>query len=446
MAIPQLTPFPEPPNASMPEDVFDAAADQSLVAQARVVVEYNGTILPWVADQLAQTQAARDAGILARNAAQASAASAAQSAIDATSNGAYQVNLATVQAAAANDARIAAEAAKNQAQAIAEAVGAAASLPATGYGFLTKDEITGAIGWFPYQPPPFVQTPKNVAPAAGVDSYQIVMTLDPYYSLYGKTQKARRFQMSKTANFAVIIYDTGVLAGAGATAPAVSFNALAADGETIYWRGAYQDSDDVWSAWSQPTTVKARWIPTSVGQAYQGGFYFAQQTIGADTYALITAPKSYEVTNRQWGVSGTLVGATSNSDGTANTALMVSVLGSDPATNLGAYARSLTVGGYNDFFIGAYDQVRLLMLSLLRTLTTIPIAFQVGGSEALSFDASATNTAFYWTSKEHPTGPANTAVAVYYSNASTIFEYQHNKAAQLTNAYCRPMRRVKITQ
>lgn len=143
---PVLTALPPPPLPTDAEAVFDTKAGASLTAQVVMVTEVN-TALAWQAGATADTLAYKNAASDSATAANSSKNAAAQSAIDATNNGAEQVDLAAEQAAlaASNGAQQVALAAEqvalatskannaassaSSAQASAAAAGAAAGLP-----------------------------------------------------------------------------------------------------------------------------------------------------------------------------------------------------------------------------------------------------------------------------------------------------------------------------
>jgi gas vesicle protein len=80
---------------------------------------------------------------------------------------------------------------------------------------------------------------------------------------------------------------------------------------------------------------------------------------GSSAY-LIVAPKSTEVT-RAWGSSGTTRGTTSTTNGVANTTTLFG-FGSTTASGHPAahYAKSLTTGGYNTWYLPAKDELNTL--------------------------------------------------------------------------------------
>jgi hypothetical protein len=77
-------------------------------------------------------------------------------------------------------------------------------------------------------------------------------------------------------------------------------------------------------------------------------------TAGDGTSKLIVAPKSTEV-QRQWGSYGIARGATSLTDGVANTTTLFNLgLAAHPAAY---YCRALTTGGYSNWYLPAKDEL-----------------------------------------------------------------------------------------
>ncbi|WP_062390967.1 hypothetical protein [Pseudomonas abietaniphila] len=136
MAVPSITLLPDPPLPTDPEAVFDAKAGASLTAQQAMVPQIN-TSLTWIGAQVTTVDGYRQAAAQSVSDAQgyASAANtsknaAAQSAIDATNNGAAQVQLAAQQVTLAAGQVTLAQQARDSAQAAAAAAGSSAGLPA----------------------------------------------------------------------------------------------------------------------------------------------------------------------------------------------------------------------------------------------------------------------------------------------------------------------------
>lgn len=130
MAIPNLTPLPDPPLPTDAEAIFDSKAGVSLLAQQEMVEQLNALTIPGINQAVADSTAAKNSAAGSADAAAESATAAALSAEDATENGAAQVELAHAEAlAAGQQAQVAANSAQ-QAQNYAAAAQAAAGIPA----------------------------------------------------------------------------------------------------------------------------------------------------------------------------------------------------------------------------------------------------------------------------------------------------------------------------
>jgi hypothetical protein len=97
-----------------------------------------------------------------------------------------------------------------------------------------------------------------------------------------------------------------------------------------------------------------RIIPAALGAAFQGGFYVGQINDGEQTYALIMAGAAGELSGR-WNASAAVVdGATSHTNGLANTEAMAAA-----GSKLARRVRALDIGGFTDWYIPAKDELEL---------------------------------------------------------------------------------------
>jgi len=158
---------------------------------------------------------------------------------------------------------------------------------------------------------PEVLKPELLSPTDGETDIGETPTLDagPYYSLYGKAHGLSRFQVSDTADFSNIVYDSGEIA-ATQTHDVPAGNLL--EGVNYYWRAYYVDVDGTESEFSDTFefTTAAEFFdpadPANIGTSFAGGFLVgvidtvAGTINGSDDYqtgeryALIVAPKSLE--------------------------------------------------------------------------------------------------------------------------------------------------------
>jgi hypothetical protein len=148
--------------------------------------------------------------------------------------------------------------------------------------------------------------------------------------------------------------------------------------------------------------------PTVIGQAYGGGYYAGQISTtgnGVATHYLIIAPKATgQTTGQAWGPYGQSV-STSSIDGPTNTTNMVAV-GSGPAT----FCKNLTIGGYNDWYMPAKDELAVIYYYLKPTAASNDTAGY--GSTPYAVAPMPRNT--NWTSSV----PGQTSVAIFQSGGS----------------------------
>jgi hypothetical protein len=165
--------------------------------------------------------------------------------------------------------------------------------------------------------------------------------------------------------------------------------------------------------------------PTTIGQAFGGGFYAGQIAVGGGgvaTHYLIVAPKaSGENSSRAWGVVGTVTGITSVINGPSNSASLAALGASYEAA---IFCEGLTIGGYTDWYLPATNELEVLYYFLKPTTfanntssgsnanavspepvstnytsgspaqTSAGIGFRIGETNAFASDN-------YWTSSEY---------------------------------------------
>lgn len=201
--------------------------------------------------------------------------------------------------------------------------------------------------------------------------------------------------------------------------------------------------------------------PTTIGQAYGGGFYAGQISTTANsvaTHYLVVGPLStaQSGTTLTWKTSNTFTaGTTSVIDGPTNSANMNNA--SHPAAQ---FCEGLTIGGFSDWYMPARNELEVCYFNLKPTTGTnstswginpnaVPArasnytsgtpaqtsatAFQTGGSEAFNF-------ANYWTSTSNtPQGPFG--YQAWFINVNTGGQYLGNQS----NPYrVRAIRRVPV--
>ena len=104
--------------------------------------------------------------------------------------------------------------------------------------------------------------------------------------------------------------------------------------------------------------------PTTIGQAFGGGFYGGKINVSGTQYYLIVAPKaSGETSNSAWGPR-TTTGTTSAIDGPTNSASLAS-LGTQ--YEAATFAEGLSIGGYTDWYLPAKNELEVLYYFLKPT-------------------------------------------------------------------------------
>ncbi len=103
--------------------------------------------------------------------------------------------------------------------------------------------------------------------------------------------------------------------------------------------------------------------PSVIGEAYGGGYYAGQVSYsnnGVATHYLIVSPKNGGYAYREWSTSNTLVSALSKVDGYNNTQQLISVLPASPISIFVSNANSTALGGYNDWYLPAINELDIL--------------------------------------------------------------------------------------
>jgi len=110
--------------------------------------------------------------------------------------------------------------------------------------------------------------------------------------------------------------------------------------------------------------------PTTIGQAYGGGFYAGKIAVGGGgvaTHYLIVAPKSSgENSSRTWGTYGVVTAQTSVIDGPTNSAVEAAL---GAAYQAAVFCEGLTIGGYSDWYLPAKNELEVLYYFLKPTTT-----------------------------------------------------------------------------
>ena len=199
--------------------------------------------------------------------------------------------------------------------------------------------------------------------------------------------------------------------------------------------------------------------PTTIGQAYGGGFYAGKISTTADgvaTHYLIVAPKaSGENSGRTWGVYGTTTGITSDINGPTNSASLAALGASYEAAK---FCEDLTIGDYSDWYLPAKNELEVLYY-FLKPTTTANYTGSGSNANAVSPEPISTNytsgspaqtsagigfrtgetdafaSAYYWSSTEYV---ANSAWVQGFDDG---LQGSFNKGGSI---YVRAVRRVPV--
>ena len=131
--------------------------------------------------------------------------------------------------------------------------------------------------------------------------------------------------------------------------------------------------------------------PTTIGQAYGGGFYAGKIAVGGGgvaTHYLIVAPKaSGENSSRTWGTYGVTTGVTSVINGPTNSASLAALGASYQAAT---FCEGLTIGGYSDWYLPAKNELEVLYY-FLKPGTTANNTSSGSNANAVSPEPISTN-------------------------------------------------------
>jgi hypothetical protein len=212
------------------------------------------------------------------------------------------------------------------------------------------------------------------------------------------------------------------------TAIAVPTGRLAVS-TTYYTRVRHNGTNLGASQWSNDVqfTTAAAFLPTVPGTPYQGGYYVGRmtQTDPATgqlaTFALIISPKSSGENLKEWGSTT----PNSQTDGRANTLAT--------SGQAAAWAKSLTIGGYSDWYIPSIMELEMLYRNLK---PTNDLNYTNFGQNTISVPTTGNYTAV---------NPAQTTVTQFMSGGTEAFGdnfYYSSSIISNGQKQCMAMRKV----
>jgi hypothetical protein len=116
------------------------------------------------------------------------------------------------------------------------------------------------------------------------------------------------------------------------------------------WTRTQQMQAKAAGTWTEPA-------PTTIGQAYGGGYYGGKINVSGTQYYLVVADKTVGEIQGAWGTNSVFTGVTSVINGPANTTTLAA-LGSAYAA--ATFCENLNSGGYTGWYMPALNELEVL--------------------------------------------------------------------------------------
>jgi hypothetical protein len=173
--------------------------------------------------------------------------------------------------------------------------------------------------------------------------------------------------------------------------------------------------------------------PTTIGQAYGGGFYAGKINVSGTQYYLVVSPAATgDVSGKMWGTVGVTTGITSVINGSSNS-VSLAALGVNYEAAI--FCEGLNIGGYTDWYLPAKNELEVLYYFLkpgtaandttggsnANAVSPEPISINYSSvspaqtSAGIGFrtgEANAFGATYYWSSTEYSS--TNAQLQVFY--------------------------------
>ena len=158
-------------------------------------------------------------------------------------------------------------------------------------------------------------------------------------------------------------------------------------------------------------TTAATFVPNTPGAPFGGGYYAGRINVGGQIYALVVAPKALggeAPGTLTWKTSQTTTaGTTSTNDGWTNTNAMAAAgIANHPA---GQFCRGLSIGGFNDWYLPAKDELEILYRNFKPT------------TQANNTSSGANSSSVPPQGNYTPGNPAQTSIALFKEGGAEAF-------------------------